>query len=290
MAVDSEQTRGGQYLAKQIINCRSFHGIRHCPSINFLTRNLTSLCLYNVMMMQLGHIRQNCKLIANPIVQEIYPLGVNRYLLFSPSPTSISFDCSSNRKQVKTFEGQLYLTMIKDCPVVYTMGFTFSYTSSIYLQREIVYLPTLYKIDKWFDDDSLSSELEENTMARMNDLITASLAEFDNARDGIPLNSLIEKIQHRSETFISLCITILQQVMAFLAAIYFSYKFWICFRLKLLPLIRKYLPACVRGKPARYNSVPILQNIPLRRVPKPGGHGAVPRMASQPTGPSLSPV
>ena len=123
------------------------------------------------MMMQLEHVRQHCQILVRPIKQEIHPLGVNQYLLFSPVPTSISFDCSSNQKKVKTFEGQLYLTMIEDCPVAYTMGFTFLYTTSIYLQREVVYLPTLYKLDKWFGDDSLSSDMEENTISRMNELI-----------------------------------------------------------------------------------------------------------------------
>ena len=290
LAIDPEQTRGGQYLAKQINGCRTYQNIKHCPSINFLTRNLTSLCLYNVMMMQLDHIRQNCQVLVSPVKQEIHPLGVNRYLLFSPTPTSISFDCSSNRKQVKTFEGQLYLTMIKDCPIAYTMGFTFSYTNNVYLQREIVYLPTLYQIDKWFKDDSLSSELEENTISRMNTLLKSGLATFDNANDGIPLDVLIERIQNRSETIISWCLTILQQIIAILAAIYFGYKVWIQIKLKLLPQLRKYAPTCISRKPTRYNSVPILQNVPLRRIPKPGGRGAVPRMAPQPTGPSLSPV
>ena len=119
------------------------------------------------------------------------------------------------------------------------MGFTFSYTSNVYLQREVVYLPTLYQIDKWFKDDSLSSELEENTMSRMNNLLLSGLANFDNANDGIPLNVLIEKIQNRSETIISWCLTILQQIIAILAAIYFGYKIWIQVKLKLLPQLRK---------------------------------------------------
>ena len=159
LAIDAEQTRGGQYLAKQISSCRAFQNIKHCPSINFLTRNLTSLCLYNIMMIQLEHIRQNCQILVSPIRQEIH------------TPTSISFDCTSNRKQVKTFEGQLYLTMIPECPIAHTMGFTFSYTTNVLLRHDIVYLPTLYKIDKWFGDDSLSSELEENTVAKMNELL-----------------------------------------------------------------------------------------------------------------------
>ena len=290
LAIDSEQTRGGQYLARQIDGCRSYQGVRHCPSINFLTRNLTSLCLYNVMMMQLEYIRQNCQILVNPMRQEIHPLGVNHYLLFSPSPTSISYDCSSNRKQVKTFEGQLYLTMIEECPVAYTMGYTFTFTASVYLRRKIVYLPTLYKIDKWFADDSLSSELEENTLSHMNELLTAGLADFDNVKDGIPLIDLVERIQHRSKTFISWCFAILQQIMALIAAVYFSYKVWHQFKLKLLPIIRSFLPTCIRRKPTRYHSVPILQNVPLRRIPKPRDDGAVSQQARLPKEPSLSPV
>ena len=214
-------------MAEQITGCRIFQGIRHCPSINFLTRNLTSLCLYNVMMMQLDHIRQNCQILVSPIRQEIHSLGVNHYLLFSPTPTSISFDCTSNRKQVKTFEGQLYLTMIPDCPIAHTMGFSFSYTTNVLLKHDIVYLPTLYKIDKWFGDDSLSSELEENTVSRMNDLIDSGLANFDNVGDGVPLNALIHRIHHRSETLLSWCLTILQRIMAIIAVIYFGFKLYI---------------------------------------------------------------
>ena len=287
-AIDAEQIRGGQYLAKQISSCRIFQNSQHCPSINFLTRNLTSLCLYNVMMMQLEHIRQNCQILVSPTRQEIHSLRVNHYLLFSPTPTSISFDCTSNRKQVKTFEGQLYLTMIPECPIAHTMGFTFSYTTNVLLRHDIVYLPTLYKIDKWFGDDSLSSELEENTVAKMNELIVSGLANFDNARDGIPLKALLDRIHHRSETFISWCLTILQQVMAIIAVLYFGCKLYLQFEHKLFPLLRKYLPTCIHRGPTRYNSVPILQNVPLRRIPKPGGRGAVSTAAPQPSGPTLS--
>ena len=262
LAIDAEQTRGGQYLAKQITGCRIFQGVKHCPAINFLTRNLTSLCLYNVMMMQLDHIRQNCHILVSPIRQEIYSLGVNHYLLFSPTPTSISFDCASNRKQVKTFEGQLYLTMISDCPIAHTMGFTFSYTTNVLLKHDIVYLPTLYKIDKWFGDDSLSSELEENTLSRMTDLIESGLAAFDNVSDGIPLNALIHRIHHRSETLFSWCLAILQRIMAVIAVMYFGFKLFLFLRVKIFPIIRRFLPTCIRRSPTRYNSVPVTPKYP----------------------------
>ena len=290
LAIDAEQTKGGQYSADQISGCRTFQLVKHCPAINFLTRNLTSLCLYNVMMMQLDYNRQNCHILVSPIRQEIYSLGVNHYFLFSPTPTSISFDCASNRKQVKTFEGQLYLTMISDCPVAHTMGFTFSYTTNVLLKHDIVYLPTLYKIDKWFGDESLSSELEENTLSRMNELIEGGLSEFDNVRDGIPLNALIHQIHHRSETLLSWCLAILQHIMAVIAVIYFGFKFYLLVRLKISPIIRRYLPTCIRRGPTRYNSVPVLQNIPLRRIPKPGGRGVLSKTAPQPAGSTLSPV
>ena len=89
LAIDQEQTRGG-YLSDQLSNCGTYQGVKHCPSINFFTRNVSSLCLYNVMMMQIDHIRSNCHVFVNPIRQEIHSLGVNRYLLFSPESTNVS--------------------------------------------------------------------------------------------------------------------------------------------------------------------------------------------------------
>ena len=57
LAIDLEQAKGGgQYLSEELMNCCLFQGIKHCPSINFFTRNVSSLCLYNVMMMQIDHI------------------------------------------------------------------------------------------------------------------------------------------------------------------------------------------------------------------------------------------
>ena len=83
------------------------------------------------------------------------------------------------------------------------MGYTFSYTTIVHLQHDMVYLPTLYKIDKWFDDDSLSSKLEENTLARMNDLLSSRLSDVKTIGDGIPLNALIERVRHWSKRLIS---------------------------------------------------------------------------------------
>ena len=213
---------------------------------------MSSLCLYNVMMMQIDHIRSNCQVPVNPIRQEIHSLGVNRYLLFSPESTTISFDCTSERKQVNTFEGQLYMTMVKDCPIAHTMGHTFSYTTSVHLQRDIVYLPTLYKIEKWLDDDTLSAALEENIISRMDEMLTSGLSDIDNFEDGIPLNTLIDRIRHRSSRIVMWYLAILQHVVAILAALYISYKLGLQFKEKLLPLTMK-LPTCIRRRPTRYN-------------------------------------
>ena len=144
---------------------------------------------------------------------------------------------TSDQKQVERFERQLYLTIIKDCPIAHTMGPTFSYTTSVHLQQDIVYLPNLYKIDKWFNDDSLSSKLEENTLSRMNQILTSGLSDIDKFEDGIPLNTLIERIRHRSTRIASWYLAILQHIVAVLASLYILYKLYLQFQQKVIIII-----------------------------------------------------
>ena len=58
------------------------------------------------MMMQIDNVKENCPVVVKPLKQTIHSLGINRYVLFSPIPTTISFDCVTDGKQVKTFVGQ----------------------------------------------------------------------------------------------------------------------------------------------------------------------------------------
>ena len=180
--------------------------------------------------------------------------------------------------------------MVKDCPIAHTMGHTFSYTTSVHLQRDIVYLPTLYKIDKLLDDDTLSSTLEENTISCMDEMLTSGVSDIDNFEDEIPINTLINRIRSRLSRIVTWYLAILQHIVAVLATLYILYKLGLQFKEKLLPLTIKYLPTCIRRRPTRYNSVPVLQNVPLQRIPKPGGRGEVSRTAPLPPGTLLPPV
>ena len=267
LAIDSEHTKGGEYHLDQVSDCKSYNNIRHCPSVNFLTRNVSSLCLYNIMMMQLDNVKRNCPVLVKPLKQEIYSLGINRYILYSPVSTSISFDCTTDGKHVKPFVGQLFITMMKECPIAHTMGFTFSYTTSIYLQRDIVYLPTLYNLDKWFREEISSSDTGEKAVAQLTDLIQG---ELESSKDGIPLDILLERIQHRSTRLISWYLELLQHIIAVIALVYFIHKSYVTFKSKALPTLKPYLPTCIRRGLNRHNSMPVLQNLPLRRVLKPG--------------------
>ena len=172
------------------------------------------------MMMQVDNVKKNCPVLVKPLKQEIHSLGINRYVLYSPISTSISFDCATDGKHVKTFVGQLFITMMKECPIAHTMGFTFSYTTSIYLQRDIVYLPTLYNLDKWFGKEISSSDSGEKAVTQLTDIIQGELE--NNSKDGIPLDILLERIQHRSKRLISWYLELLQHIIAVIAFVYFS--------------------------------------------------------------------
>ena len=289
LAIDAEQTKGGEYSINRVDDCKTYGNVKHCPAINFFTRNVSSLCFYNAMMMQTRGIRENCPVTVKPMKQEIHSLGVNRYLLFSDEQTSISFDCTTNGKQVKTFVGQLYLTMKRNCPIAHSMGFTFSYTSSIYLQRDIVHLPVLYNLDDWLGDDGKSLGLEEDAISQLQDIMRKEFKDSSDFKDGVPLNLLLEKVHSRTKNLISWYMELVQHVVAAVAFVYFAYKTYLSFKHKILPLIQRYIPSCIRRK-AGYDEQPVLQNLPLRRVPKPEDLAAVIEEGLPLPQPKLSPL
>ena len=218
------------------------------------------------MMMQVDNAKKNCPVIVKPLKQEIHSLGINRYVLYSPISTSILFDCVTDGKHVKTFVGQLFITMMKECPIAHTMGFTFSYTTSIYLQCDIVYLPTFYNLDKWFGEEILPTDSNEKAVSQLTDIIRGEFENSNNSKDGIPLEALLEWIQHRSKRLISWYLELLQHVIAAIAFVYFAHKSYVVLKLKVSPLLRNYVPTCIRHGLSRRNSMPVLQNLPLQRV------------------------
>ena len=107
-------------------------------------------------------------------------------------------------------------------------------------------------------------------MAQLKDIMQVELEKLDNSKDGIPLNLLLERIQHRSKRLILWYLELLQHIIAVIAFVYFTHKSFLVFKHKILPLSKNYIPTCIRRGLSRRNPMPVLQSLPLRRVPKPG--------------------
>ena len=179
LALDTHGMMGRQMTASEFQLCKRFSTVYHCPHMNLLSKNLTSLCLYNLFTQNADNIERTCTVRVKKMHSHAIQISTSLYRLMTSEPTQLVVECESGTN-ITTIQGVHLLQLTEECPKASTAEYLFVRTPDMIGYHEIIRLPLLSQAKEWL-----------GTIAKEVDL-TAGLRAIDTSSSSTSSLSLLE--------------------------------------------------------------------------------------------------
>ena len=176
LALDTHGIVGKQMTSSEFQLCKKISTVYHCPDMNLLSKNLTSLCLYNLYSQNAANIERTCDVRVKRMHSHAIQISTSLYRIMSTEPTHLVLECES-KTNMTTIQGVYFLQLTEECPKASTSEYLFVRTPDMIGYHEIIRLPLLSRANEWLGtiakEVDLTKDLEEIELAT-----SLSLPEF----------------------------------------------------------------------------------------------------------------
>ena len=179
LALDTHGMMGRQMTASEFQLCKRFSTVYHCPHMNLLSKNLTSLCLYNLFTQNADNIERTCTVRVKKMHSHAIQISTSLYRLMTSEPTQLVVECDSGTN-ITTIQGVHLLQLTEECAKASTAEYLFVRTPDMIGYHEIIRLPLLSQAKEWL-----------GTIAKEVDLM-AGLSAIDTSSSSTSSLSLLE--------------------------------------------------------------------------------------------------
>ena len=176
LALDTHGMVGRQMTSSEFQLCTKVSSIYHCPDMNLLSKNLTTLCLYNLFSQSAANIERTCNVRVKRMHSHAIQISTSLYRIMSTEPTQLVIECETGTN-ITTIQGIHLLQLTEECPKASTSEYLFVRTPDMIGYHEIIRLPLLSQAKEWLvtiaKEVDLTRDLEEIELD-----ISLSLPEF----------------------------------------------------------------------------------------------------------------
>ena len=128
--------------------CKKISTIYHCPDMNLLSKNLTTLCLYNFFTQSAFNIEQICNVRVKRMHSQAIQISTSLYRIMTSDPIQLVVKCESGTN-ITTIQGIHLLQLTQECPKASTSEYLFVRMPDMIGDHEIIRLPLLSQAKEW---------------------------------------------------------------------------------------------------------------------------------------------
>ena len=169
LAVDNHHLLAKEMTSDIIGRCEKFASLYHCRDLNLLTKDVRSLCLYNLYSQSVDRLEDTCNIRLSLNSFHAVQLAAGQFRLLSTEPRQLVIECKEANK-VETIWGVHLLNLTAECPKASTAHHYFTRTTNMVGFAKIVTIPLLTQSKEWigrlskeFDKGDIKLALEEMT-------------------------------------------------------------------------------------------------------------------------------
>ena len=135
--------------------------------MNLLSKNLTSLCLYNLYSQNAANFERTCDVRVKRMHSHAIQISTSQYRIMSTEPTQLVLERESGTNMT-IIQGIHLLQLTEECPKASTSEYLFVRTPDMIGYHEIIRLPLLSRAKEWLGtiakEVDLTRDLEETEL------------------------------------------------------------------------------------------------------------------------------
>ena len=189
LALDTHGTVGKVLTASEFQLCKHVGSIYHCPNMNLLNKDLTSLCLFNLYNQEPKLIEKTCTGTISKATSHALQISNSLYRILSAKPVQLVKECQDG-STLSLIEGVYLLKLTDECPKASTPDHLFVRTPDLLVGlRKIITLPLLSQSQEWLGEVAKELDLQ----SALDEVAGLSIAE-----DKVPLRDVRDRLKNRT--------------------------------------------------------------------------------------------
>ena len=138
---NAEGTVGKVFSAQDFSECSQYEDYHYCPNHNFLVKDLTQYCIYNMYTRNTNQILDTCKVSFFKESHKALQVSGNNFIVYTKHPDILSITCETNDAQntfETPFEFSVHFSLNSTCRSASSSGYSFKYQASLHQDSQIV--------------------------------------------------------------------------------------------------------------------------------------------------------